>query len=263
MINISFFINKTQPGLRFALIIVLLMIAVIQDCAAQAEPANGEYKTVSYSLEQLLGKEAAAGLKKIMPVDKELSWKIFIPEKVNENPPGVLVYISPVKSAELDQDWAATLNQQNMIYIAAHDSGNETLVNRRMLMGLMALTVLKKTINYDKTQVFISGFSGGGRVASMLAGQYPAIFKGGLYICGVNKLSKRQNSKLNQLKENRYVFLTGSGDFNRNETRSIYRNYKRAGIEESKLMIIQGLSHEHPNADQFNQAIIFLKQGGL
>lgn len=42
-------------------------------------------------------------------------------------------------------------------------------------------------ILFDDQQIFVAGFSGGGRVASKLASQYPEVFAGALYICGQDR----------------------------------------------------------------------------
>jgi pimeloyl-ACP methyl ester carboxylesterase len=76
--------------------------------------------------------------------------------------------------------------------------------------------------------VYVSGFSGGGRVASMVAPEYPQVFKGAIFICGVNDWGNRKPADLETVQSNRYVFLTGRKDFNRSETRSVHRSYNTA-----------------------------------
>lgn len=214
--------------------------------------------TVEYSLTELLGSEQANSFKKILPPNRVISWTIYIPTLSNLKPPSVLVYISPTKSGGLDSNWREVLEQHKMIYIAAESSGNNTLANQRMVMAIMAIKVLDLHLDYDRTKVFISGFSGGGRVASMLAIQYPSLFQGGLYICGVDFWKKSQSSKVARLLKNRFVFLTGNKDFNRKETRKVYRRYLGAGAENSSFMSINGMGHEHPDTESFRAAIEYL-----
>jgi pimeloyl-ACP methyl ester carboxylesterase len=106
--------------------------------------------------------------------------------------------------------------------------------------------------------MFVTGFSGGGRVASVLATQYPEVFGGAIYICGVDYWKDEQTPSVERLLQNRFVFLTGSKDFNRDETRNVYRRYLKAGAQNSMLMVLPGMSHEHPDAKAMTEALQFL-----
>jgi predicted esterase len=127
-----------------------------------------------------------------------------------------------------------------------------------MVMALMALKVLEPHLLVDSTRISVSGFSGGGRVASMLASQYPEVFTGAVYICGVNFWQEELDPRVEQLVKNRFVFLTGSRDFNRDETQNVYRQYLQAGARHSKLMIIPGMGHERPDEANMAEALEFI-----
>ena len=110
----------------------------------------------------------------------------------------------------------------------------------------------------DNSRLYLAGFSGGGRVASMAALDYPAIFSGAIYMSGVSTLREKESYQLSLIRQNRYVFITGSGDFNRSETRTTYSAYKRAGIDNSKLIDVRNLAHELPGPSAFGKALRFL-----
>lgn len=150
------------------------------------------------------------------------------------------------------------MDQQNLIYIAANNSGNRKPVNRRMVLALMALKALEKEHRFSDSRMFVTGFSGGGRVASVLATQYPEVFGGAIYICGVDYWKDEQTPRVERLLQNRFVFLTGSKDFNRDETRNVYHRYLKAGAQNSMLMVLPGMSHEHPDATAMTEALQFL-----
>ncbi|HEY5775117.1 MAG TPA: hypothetical protein VIS57_03445, partial [Xanthomonadales bacterium] len=61
-----------------------------------------------------------------------------------------------------------------------------------------------------------------------------------------------------QVLRNRFVFLTGSKDFNRMETRRAHKRYLEAGAQHSKLIIVPGMAHKHPDAAILTEAIRFL-----
>jgi predicted esterase len=150
------------------------------------------------------------------------------------------------------------MDQQNLIYISADRAGNRKPVIRRMTLATQAVKAAAQRWAFDDRRIIISGFSGGGRVASILATQYPEAFTGALYICGVDFWKKSQAPKVDKLIHNRFVFLTGNKDFNRDETRQIYLKYIKAGAEHSKLMVVPNTAHELPDARTLTEALEFL-----
>jgi len=225
--------------------------------AAVEEPAGGEYR-IQQTLNQLLGEEAAAHYQNIVPPEQMISWEVYLPKSDSPELPGVFVYVSPGNSGQIDSRWRGVMDEQNLIYIAANDSGNGIRTGRRMVLATTAIRALQAAHPFDTNNIIVAGFSGGGRVASILASQYPEVFTGALYICGVDFWKKRDTPRVERLLQNRFVFLTGSRDFNREETREIYNRYIKAGAQQSKLMVIPGLSHGHPDASALLEALQFL-----
>jgi hypothetical protein len=63
---------------------------------------------------------------------------------------------------------------------------------------------------------------------------------------------------MDRVLNNRYVFVTGSRDFNLNETRMVYNKYLKAGAKNSLLEVESGMSHELPSAKTLATALDFL-----
>lgn len=146
----------------------------------------------------------------------------------------------------------------NLIWIGADNSGNRIPVDRRMLYAIMALKALDRDHVIASNRITVSGFSGGGRVASRLASQFPEVFTGAVYICGVDFWSDALDIRVDRLVQNRFVFVTGSRDFNLVDTKSAYQHYLDAGAQHSKLMVIPGMAHEHPDAANLSEALGFI-----
>jgi predicted esterase len=127
-----------------------------------------------------------------------------------------------------------------------------------MLAALMALTFVQQNYAVDSSRIYISGMSGGGRIASMTITLFPDLFTGALYIVGADFWTATDPAVLARITEKRYVFLTGAKDFNRNEMRQVYRRYLNAGATHSLLMDLPRLGHEYPNAAALDTAIQFL-----
>ena len=106
----------------------------------------------------------------------------------------------------------------------------------------------------------MAGFSGGGKVASHAAVHFANLFVGGLYICGTEPWSGKEPDELARAVSGRYVFMTGTRDFNRISTKQTYEKYIRSGMVNSKLIVESGLAHAMPGVEQFREAVHYLDQ---
>ena len=251
--------SRIFPQFRLSLAIMFLSFTVNLLASGSEVQLSADHNfKIRTDLNQLVGEQLAPHFKRAMSADETLSWHVYLPVNDLTEPPGVFVYVSPSRTGRIDSRWRSVMDQQNLIYISADKSGNQILTYKRMVLATMALRALGQQHSFDLGRVFVSGFSGGGRVASKLASQYPEVFVGALYICGVDYWKKDQTPNVERILENRFVFLTGSRDFNLGETKRIHRRYLKAGAEKSKLMVIKGLAHAHPDATALTEALSFL-----
>ena len=95
-------------------------------------------------------------------------------------------------------------------------------------------------------------------MASFVAIEYPRLFKGAIYNCGVNFWDDKSPVAIDAVRKNRYVFVTGSKDFNLRDTKTVFRKYKKAGVEQIKLMVIPFMSHSNPGKSDYGEAIAWL-----
>ncbi len=150
------------------------------------------------------------------------------------------------------------MDKHNLIWIGANKSGNKTSTALRVAYAILAPAVIGKNYDTNADRIYVSGFSGGGRVSSMVATEYAKLFKGAIFNSGVNFWGKNKPKYYDEIKKNHYVFITGSKDFNLRDTRKVYIAYKRAEIPNIKLMVIPFMSHENPRMSKYEEAIIFL-----
>jgi predicted esterase len=240
------------------LIIFFLPVFQLNFSALAGDDALGNEVQIEMTLPQLVGHEQAEHYADIIDSDEVISWQLYIPANASSEPPGLLVYVSPTRSGRIHPRWRAVLDEQNLIYISADHSGNRIPTMRRMVLALMAVRAAATQYAFDVDRMMVSGFSGGGRVASILSTQYPEVFTGALYICGVDFWNKRRAPKVDKLIKNRFVFLTGSRDFNRDEVRNIHGRYVKAGAINSELLVIPGMTHELPDQKVLSQALDYL-----
>lgn len=210
---------------------------------------------------ELVDPETVATMSDILDADAKINWQVYVPETYDSSKPsGILVYVSPKPRGQMPNGWRPLFDEENLIFISADQSGNKVLTKRRMLFAALAPYVLAQTYKIDPSRVYVSGFSGGGKVASIAAIQFANLFTGAIYICGVEFWSNIPPELQPRVMSNRYVFLTGGRDFNRDLTKKVYGRYERAGVPNIHLMDIAGMGHDEPGREDFRDAIHYLDQ---
>ena len=233
-------------------------LLVTHSVAQTPNVSTGSYEITKTPL-AILGEELAPTYANLIDVNEEVIWEIHVPENYDpNNPPGVMVYISPQNIVNEPNGWLEVTERRNLIWIAARKSGNKEQVSNRISMAMLALPLLQSTYNINTNRIYVSGFSGGGRIASLVATNLPHVFKGALYNCGANFWDTANDEQLLHIKNNRFVFLTGSDDFNLDDTKRVYAKYKKAGVKNIKLMVIPRMGHSNPKRAKFSQALEYL-----
>lgn len=227
---------------------------------ADTGPTGGQTGafTMSYKTGELLG-EAASRVESTIPSDEAITWEVYVPETYHpESPPGLFVFVSPVRYGTVPGKWRRVMDRHNLIWISANKSGNRVEVARRLLFAILAIVVAEKNYTVDTERYYVSGFSGGGKVASRIATDYAQTFSGAFYIGGADFWEEDRPRYIDDIRTNRYVFLAGSEDEALRQTRQVFRAYRAAGVDNSELMIIRGMGHRTPTESDFEDAIVFL-----
>ena len=150
------------------------------------------------------------------------------------------------------------MENTNLIYIGANESGNQIDVPNRVAYAVLAPRVIINSYEVDLERIYVSGFSGGSRVASMVANEYNRVIKGAIYNSGANFWGESALPRYQEMLNHRYVFITGTEDFNLEDTREVYQAYQDTGIKNNKLMVIPGMAHKRPTAADLEAAIRYL-----
>lgn len=188
---------------------------------------------------------------------KAISWQVHVPKNYNSSkPPGVFVYINSGNGGKIPGKWKELMEKHNLIWIGADNSGNDFFNYWRVSMALEGLRRIKELYSVNEERVYLSGFSGGGRISSLTAVSRPDVFKGAVYHCGCN--APPDSKSLKDAKKNYFVFITGTKDFNLNDTKNVVNSYKSSGFKNTKLMVVDGLGHKTPESKEMDQALEFL-----
>ncbi len=250
--------NMKQTGL---LALAALGISQVSLTAAESDaPRTGNF-TITTTSGELLG-ETAGKFVSVIAVDESISWEVHVPEAYSaESPAGIVVYVSPSQSGTPPRGWSSVMDEYNLIWISANKSGNRVLVPRRVLKAVLALNAIQQEYVLDETRIYVAGFSGGGKVASMIATDYANTFDGGFFICGVEFWDVDEPRHFEAIKANRYVFLTGERDHALEPTKRVYRNYRDAGVPNIQLVVVHNMDHANPPRREISRAIEFLDNG--
>ena len=187
--------------------------------------------------------------------DEQLEFEVYVPDA--PGPKGLVVYISPKPGAAVPESWCPLLDDLGLVWVGAKHSGNQVAVARRAGLALLAPAVAAVHADMDDRRL-LTGFSGGGRVASMLMQTHPAVFGGAIYLCGANPLLLVTPEQIETIRSKPLLFLTGTGDFNLDDTQMALSTYRAAGLHNAILEIVDGLDHALPAAEAMSSALRYV-----
>lgn len=199
----------------------------------------------------------------------EARYDLFVPAPAADGSYGLLVFVSPSDDRlPLPRDWWKTLARERLVFIEARDSGNDrSVLDRRIPLALHGYGLVRRRYRIDPERVYVGGFSGGSRVAQMIALGYPDIFRGALLLAGSEPIGtrgfvppSRELMRLFQARS-RIVFSTGSEDLpNRGRDMRTQRNFAELCVQGVATVPQTGLDHWVPRRIGLIKALCALQQ---
>ncbi len=270
---------------------LLLLLAVVRVASAQpneptTQPRRGHFR-IAFAERSSHSDIAAQNRRHRIPVDDKQRYdlvderfEVFVPESYDgERPFGLLVWVSPMPSGRLPQMWEATVEKHNLIWIGANNSGNERGVGVRFGLALDAVHNMTRRYAIDPSRVYVAGFSGGGKVASMLAVIYPEVFGGAIPMGGTGfyrtiAIPDKKNmawpatfhqppSKMFERArtDSRIVLLIGTEDFNYQPVTVTYETgFVKDDFAHATLLEVPGLDHRLADETWLEKAILALDE---
>jgi hypothetical protein len=97
------------------------------------------------------------------------SFRVLVPGATPTNGSwGLLVWISPNDGSGIPADWQSELSNHGVLFVSALHSGNSRHPLDRFRLALDATCNMCRRYNVDRRRIYVGGFSGGARMASML-----------------------------------------------------------------------------------------------
>jgi len=208
----------------------------------------------------------------------EESFEVYVPaDYTGDKPFGLLVFVNPHPSGRPPQNYVPLLDKHHLIYVGPNKVGNNRFVRLRMGLAIDGVENMRKRYKIDPDRIYVSGISGGGRVASMLGVGFADIFRGGFYIIGCDFYKEEKSTEKNGYyrrsynvppakifnlarKASKHVFLTGDNDGNRDQTQLYYNGFKRDGFEHITYFQVPGMGHQAPDAAWFEKGLAALDE---
>jgi dienelactone hydrolase len=228
-------------------------------------------KRQGWKLDEVRKKEPDFETRKI----EEESYQVVVPAAyAREKSFGLLVWVSPMPSGGLPDEWLEPLAKRDVIAIGADNSGNDRGTAYRVALALDAVHNVKARYTIDPKRIYVTGFSGGGRTACRLGIAYPDVFTGGIYQGGTDfyrgvpdpadakrefppGFVKPEDALFRKVKaESRHVIVAGEEDFNRPSCKATYEMMtKRENFARATYIEMPGAPHVWADAATFAKAL--------
>ena len=213
-------------------------------------------------------------------------FRVIVPESyTNDLTWGLFLWMSPGYEPGIPKDWPEVLAKHKLVFVSPLNAGNDRHPDNRQAgaierfrLGLDATYNMRLRYRVSPKRIYVSGFSGGARIASMLGVGYSDVYTGTIPVCGVNFYMtipapgneswppdyKTQTPYLNAAKTNgRFVLITGSGDMNRAQTAATYEyGFQQYGFSHVQYLEVPGMGHGIPGAEYLERALKFVENPG-
>ncbi|MFT5467021.1 MAG: hypothetical protein ACI8UO_002124 [Verrucomicrobiales bacterium] len=273
--------NSFKKLLCRSLRLCALCVLIAAPATAQELPKPGEKGVVRFAesppqsaiADQIKFRLSASEDPGEYDVTKE-EFEVLVPANYDEDTPhGLFIWIG-AGGPGIPKEWEAVLAEKDIILIAARNSGNKRDIFDRVRMAIDANINMRSLYNIDGRRVYVSGHSGGSRVASMLGVCWGDMFSGALCFMGVNfytdlaaedgktyGLSYLPNEEILALSKKfcRYALVTAEKDFNLPNTRAAFTaGFQKEGFEAVEIFEVPEHGHGIPPAKWLCDALDFL-----
>lgn len=189
-------------------------------------------------------------------------YELHVPQNYNDARPHPLVlFISPGQGPAGWNAFQQVSAQRGVIFASPFGAGNQTDVRQRIRIVLDVLDDVRRNYNIDPDRTYLSGFSGGARIASGLSFSLPELFGGVMPICGTEDLRQESWLRHRVMERHSVALVTGEKDFNRGEVER-FRGplLKEVGVN-VKVWVVPGMGHSLPPAKVVSEVFAWMDQG--
>lgn len=180
-------------------------------------------------------------------------------------PFGVLAFINAGDEAGLPPGWKGVLAQQRLLSIAPQNVGNARDVSMRAGTTVVAIAKMMELYKVDPQRVYVAGFSGGAKVACVVAYHHPDLVRGVLPICGFihprlrPEFGPRDKELLQKARDEvGFALITGPKDPNHASMLDAFGKILEPEDYRATVFDVPGMGHELPGAPTIRAAVVWL-----
>lgn len=183
------------------------------------------------------------------------------PRKDPKQPLGVIVFISAGNDAGGWKPFEPACMELGLAFLAVRNAGNSVPPPRRCRIVLDCLDDLRRQMPIDPDRTYISGFSGGARIACGIAFALPEMFGGMLPLCAAGDLRAEPWLRHRAIDRLSAALITGPSDFNRGEVERWKAPFWSGIGMRTKTWVQPNLGHAMPSAATLTEAVKWLEAG--
>lgn len=192
---------------------------------------------------------------------KNQTYELFVPTKISpRNLVPLIIFVPPSNRSNIVRVWKDAATKHSVILAGVHEAGNGVDMPMRVRIVMDVLDDVRRRFNVDPDRTYLSGFSGGGRVACSIAFALPEYFGGVIPVCAGGNL--RQEPWLRQRVIDRLSIaqLTGESDFNRGECERLHQTEMDEIGVRCRTWVTPKLGHGVPGSAVLDEALTWLKE---
>lgn len=161
----------------------------------------------------------------------------------------LVVFISPGDDPLGWRFWDRPCAAAGTLFCAAYGAGNNCPPGQRVRIVLDVLDDVRRHYRVDPDQTYLTGFSGGGRMACTIAFALPEYFGGVVPVCGTNPPNELAYLRHRVRDRLSVALVTGTDDFNRRENEEYMLPFLQALGVRTRLWVVPKLGHAVPGPE--------------
>lgn len=188
------------------------------------------------------------------------TYELFVPKKLaSRKAAPLIVFAPPSPKSNVGRLWKDACEKHGVILAGVHNVANRTPMPKRIRIVMDVLDDVRRRFKIDPDQTYISGFSGGGRVACSIAFALPEYFGGVIPVCAGGNLRKESWLRHRVISRVSIAQLTGERDFNRGECERLHQTEMDEVGVRCKTWVVPNLGHGIPNSGVLDEALTWLE----
>lgn len=262
---------RHAPCGRFAIRLAIMLLATTAALAHAADrPPTGFQATVPISAEGSLDWVFVLSNQSKSPTPAELTkgydareqrYQLYVPEKYDaKRSYPVILFISASGNPAGWGSFEPVCRKHEVIFASPYEAGNSTASTRRVRTVLDVLDDIRRRYQIDADRVYIGGFSGGARVASMIAFALPEQFGGTLPVCAAGDFREEVWLRQRVVERLSIAHLTGENDFNRGEVERLRTPFLTELGARAKHWTVPKMGHSIPSGSVCEEAWQWLEE---